>query len=359
MVASVASGNDTTRAAEGPAERGDAESRSAELGASHSAGRPDGWFRTTSPEEARHLCESAFYPHRLTLLGSSNGFALSQRAATVGPITLGDVTYETDVRLGFEEDRASYHVDVPLIGGLESFYRGREVTATPEVASVYRPEGEVTVTRWPAGSRHLAVSIDRLAVDGALESLTGRPVHAPIAFEPALLLDSRAARSWVQLLMTVHQQSGFPDGLTRHPLVCEPLVESLIHGLLLLVDHPCREALAAPVPAVRPAAVRDAMHLIETMPDLPLTTAMLAKQCHVSVRTLQEGFQRHLGTSPMTYVREVRLRRAHSDLRSADPSRSTVASIAHRWGFTHLGRFAAVYKARYGETPMRALRAAR
>jgi AraC-like DNA-binding protein len=54
----------------------------------------------------------------------------------------------------------------------------------------------------------------------------------------------------------------------------------------------------------------------------------------------------------------VRLRRAHRDLRSADPSHSTVACIAHRSEFTHLGRFVAAYKTIYGETPLQTPRAA-
>jgi AraC-like DNA-binding protein len=327
--------------------------------APHQAVRPDPWFRTTSPEEAIHLCNSAFYPHRLTVLGSTDGFAFRQRVTQVGPFTMGDITYETDVRLGFEEARAGYHVTVPIVGRLESSHRGSELIATPEMASVYRPEGETTVTRWPAGSRHLAVKIDQVAVDTALEKLIDHPVSSPIPFEATLPLDASAAQSWLRLLMVVHQQFESTDSLVRHPLVFAPLTESLIHGFLLLADHPYREALAAPAPPWRPAAVRSAIDIIEAGPDLPLTTSTLATQCHVSVRTLQEAFHRHLGMSPMAYVREVRLRRAHRDLRSADPSHSTVASIAHRWGFTHLGRFAAAHKARYGETPMQAIRAAR
>jgi AraC-like DNA-binding protein len=58
-------------------------------------------------------------------------------------------------------------------------------------------------------------------------------------------------------------------------------------------------------------------------------------------------------------VRAVRVRHAHRDLWSADPTDNTVAAIAHRWGFTHLGRFAAAHKALYGETPTQTLRAAR
>jgi transcriptional regulator GlxA family with amidase domain len=157
----------------------------------------------------------------------------------------------------------------------------------------------------------------------------------------------------------MQRQLDSADSVIRHTLVSDPLVESLIHGLLLVADHPYRDALALPVKPGRPAAVRDAMDIIEAGAHLPLTTTALAAQCHVSVRTLQEGFQRHLGMSPMAFLRVVRLGRAHRDLRSADPSRNTVAAIAHRWGFTHAGRFAAAHQRMYGETPLRALRAAR
>lgn len=58
----------------------------------------------------------------------------------------------------------------------------------------------------------------------------------------------------------------------------------------------------------------------------------------------------------MAYLRRVQLRRAHEDLLAGDPFRETVASIAHRWGFMHLGRFAAAHEAAYGEPPLGALR---
>jgi transcriptional regulator GlxA family with amidase domain len=171
-------------------------------------------------------------------------------------------------------------------------------------------------------------------------------------------MKSGAAQEWVRLLLMAHRQLDGTDSLMQHALVWEPLVESLIHGFLLVADHPYRQALTAPAEPGRRMAVREAMELIESGSHLPLTTSTLARQCHVSVRTLQEGFQRHLGMSPMAYIRVVRLRHAHQDLRSADPSHSTVASIARRWGFNHLGRFAAAHKTMYGHTPLQALRAA-
>jgi transcriptional regulator GlxA family with amidase domain len=71
------------------------------------------------------------------------------------------------------------------------------------------------------------------------------------------------------------------------------------------------------------------------------------------------SFQRHVGMSPMAYLRDARLRGADAELRAAAAADDTVASIARRWGFAHPGRFAAAYEAKYGQPPGRTLRAAR
>jgi AraC-like DNA-binding protein len=309
--------------------------QTARSGASPQAQRNQ-WFRTRSPEQAIHLCEAAYYPHRLRLLGPSKSFGLTQRVTSVGPMTVGEITYETDVAMRFDEGRASYHVCVPLEGRLEARHRGQQVTSTPTLASVYRPDADI-----------------------AMETLVGRRADFPIAFDAALPLKTSAVQDWVRLLLMVSRQRERPDSLLRHPLVWDPLLESLIHGFLLVADHPDRDALDAPAEPAGPTAVRDAMGIIETCPQMPLTTATLAMQCHISVRTLQEGFRRHLGISPMAYLRTIRLRHAHRDLRTAYPTHVTVASIAHRWGFTHLGRFAAAHKAMFGETPLQVLHSAR
>jgi transcriptional regulator GlxA family with amidase domain len=167
------------------------------------------------------------------------------------------------------------------------------------------------------------------------------------------------ARSWAQLLLTLNDQLASSDSIVRQPLVAVPLAESVVRGFLLAAAHPYSENLTAPVEPCRPAAVRAAIDIIEADPQAPLTTPVLAARCHVSVRTLQEGFQRHVGMSPTTYLRRIRLRRAHEELRAADPYRRTVATVAHKWGFAHLGRFAAAHEAEFGELPGETLRATR
>lgn len=71
----------------------------------------------------------------------------------------------------------------------------------------------------------------------------------------------------------------------------------------------------------------------------------------VSNRTLGYLFLRTYGMTPMAFVKEKRLTRARRLLQQADPATTTVASIARRCGFTHMGQFSQDYKRIIGESP--------
>lgn len=88
----------------------------------------------------------------------------------------------------------------------------------------------------------------------------------------------------------------------------------------------------------------------------PVRITDVAAAAGLSIRSLQEGFQRALGRSPMQYLLRVRLECVRSDLLLADPARTAVREVARHWGFSHLGRFAAVYAAEFGEYPRETIR---
>jgi len=58
----------------------------------------------------------------------------------------------------------------------------------------------------------------------------------------------------------------------------------------------------------------------------------------------------------MTYLRDLRLRGVHQELKDATPGTRTVEGIAYSWGFLHMGRFAASYRRTFGEVPSQTLR---
>lgn len=107
-------------------------------------------------------------------------------------------------------------------------------------------------------------------------------------------------------------------------------------------------------PSKRRKAAMDAERLALEAPDVPLSVLELAQRLGVSTTTLEAGFREQFGETPLTYLRRLRLRGVHRALRGG-PTRTSVTATALRFGFEHLGRFAAAYRRMYGESPSRTL----
>ena len=88
----------------------------------------------------------------------------------------------------------------------------------------------------------------------------------------------------------------------------------------------------------------------------PLTMTQVAREIGVGARTLQAAFRQFSDTTPLRFLRDVRLHRVRAMLRDGDPRTTSVADAAGAWGFHHAGRFAAAYVAAYGERPSDTLR---
>jgi transcriptional regulator GlxA family with amidase domain len=87
----------------------------------------------------------------------------------------------------------------------------------------------------------------------------------------------------------------------------------------------------------------------------PITLVEVAVACGVSSRTLQHGFRQFKMTTPMSYLQDLRLNALREELTQARPGQS-IADIAFKWGFTHMGRLAMEYRNRFGELPSQTLR---
>jgi AraC-like DNA-binding protein len=104
------------------------------------------------------------------------------------------------------------------------------------------------------------------------------------------------------------------------------------------------------------ATVKRAVSYIEAYADTDISPADIAAAARVSTRAVQLAFRSRLDTTPTAYLRQVRLTGAHRDLVDGDVGTTTVAEVAARWGFGHLGRFGETYRQRFGETPGATLR---
>jgi transcriptional regulator GlxA family with amidase domain len=101
----------------------------------------------------------------------------------------------------------------------------------------------------------------------------------------------------------------------------------------------------------QPVLLRRAIEFIDANVIEDIGLADIAEAVHVTARAVQYMFRRHLDTTPLRYLREVRLHYAHEDLLIANRRQDTVTAIAARWGFMHTGRFAVFYRQTYGHFP--------
>ncbi len=99
-----------------------------------------------------------------------------------------------------------------------------------------------------------------------------------------------------------------------------------------------------------PRDVKKAIDLLRGDLGRPWKADDLARACDVSRRTLEKHFRRFLGCAPLEFLRTERLDRARRRLLRGPPG-ANVTEVATDSGLTHLGRFAAAYRDRYGESP--------
>jgi AraC-like DNA-binding protein len=312
-------------------------------------------FASDNLDEAREVLVRFYYPMAVGAPDGVQGFHLDTELLRLGPVTVGRLQFGGTVTLAAPEVDG-YHVTVPTAGRVIARQAGNAVTAVPSAtAAVFRPGASVHTLHEP-DTTQLDIKIDRKTLEAELAALLGRDITGPIDFAPTLDTARGAGRSWSRFVRLLRDEYDHPDGLLYQPLIAEQVRHGLLHGLLLSVPHRHHAELTAPAQPGPPRSVRRAVEAIRDEPGRPFTVAELAAIGGVSVRSLQEGFRRHLGMSPMTFLQQVRLERAHEALRTEDPTGVTVATVAHRWGFAHLGRFARAYRTRYGISPSITLR---
>jgi AraC-like DNA-binding protein len=323
----------------------------------HAGAVPVVTHATGDVDEARAFLSKYYYSNFVDLLSWKRPWLTRFDVTPSDSVTLGDLQFGTDVKVRFGE-LGAYHVDLPIAGSL-TWRQGRDapLLATTRTAAVFQPVGDTCLEKWDGDCRLLAVRIGRAALEDQLARLLDAPVQSPVTLARTIDLTRGPGASWLRLVRLLAADAAQPQGLIHHPVVGARLHEALIAGLLGATNHPYRDRLDRPSPATAaPGAIRRVVEAMRVNPGTPFTVADLAAIAGVSIRSLQESFRRYVGTPPMTYLRQLRLSRVHEHLRQADPAMHTVTEIAYRYGFTHMGRFAAEYRTRYGVPPHETLR---
>src|ERR1700760_993787 len=109
-----------------------------------------------------------------------------------------------------------------------------------------------------------------------------------------------------------------------------------------------------PDPSALPVDLIRALEWLRAHLSEPVQLNSLAAISGTPPRTLERHFRMFLGTTPLGWVRRMRLARARQALLHAG-AEDTVTDIALSNGFAQLGRFAAEYRHAFGELPSKTI----
>lgn len=274
--------------------------------------------------------------------------------ASAGSTAFGFCTYEGDFRLVRESDNGKLVIFMPLMGDA-SFSTNRGTFHT-RPGRGFITNGETDGHMHIMGPRqHMLMIFERNEMANRLSEMLETPVHGNINFHPDINLASGSGRILQDLAETTFNGLVRDTPLRQSPLALSNLTNAMANLVLETIPHRFSDALIRGTLAPAPRHVRRAIDFMRANLSQPITIGDMAKASNVSVRSLQKGFRDFRTTTPMAYLQHLRLEAAHRELQDAAPG-LTVAAIALKWGFTHLGRFAVDYKLRFGQFPSQTLR---
>ena len=195
----------------------------------------------------------------------------------------------------------------------------------------------------PEGFGAFTVSVDRDHLDRAAHDL-----RVPTLFELT------KGQQWVSRPRSQRFLQKFKQILADR-LIEENNNSSLDHitesMLLMLSDSLPSSAVASR----RQHVFRRTMELIRGLaPCENPSVSAICKSINCSISTLERAFREELGVGPKGYLLTQRLNGVRRDLLNAN-TEEKVSEIAIRWGFWHMGKFAADYRLAFGELPSQSL----
>jgi AraC family transcriptional regulator, ethanolamine operon transcriptional activator len=203
--------------------------------------------------------------------------------------------------------------------------------------------------RMDAGQDHV-IALTRLDwLRAQLDPLTAEAIErcALTGVLPAAPRERGVLGTWLRrLLNRVHAA----PAILAYPPAVAALECDLLEGLLRTL---CLGAPGAPLEGARRrrCGFELAIEYMRAADLGNLSAPALCAAVGISQRTLEYAFQERLGTSPMVFIRRLRLHAVRRALLAAERGGATVTELAMAFGFYQLGRFSAEYRALFGELP--------
>jgi AraC-like DNA-binding protein len=299
-------------------------------------------FESFDLDFARERISTILQPHDLRPRGARTSDSCYLDYIPVNQTGVGAIRFgEMQVHV---PQLADYHLFIMCLGGHAQARVEREDYRIDRSHGLIIAPGEQMLASFSQDCEQLFVRISRKAV-------ANHSGFRKLQFKRDVDLRNPMLAPWIHHVATIISDIQTSEFLCSMPQIASEYERLLLSLLLAGQEHYDAAERAC---AVAPGSVRRAEEFVGSMFAEPLTLADIAAAARVPARTLLESFRRFRDTTPIRYLRDVRLDRARDALRAG--AVGTVAEAAMDAGLMHLGRFSEEYAERFGERPSDTLR---
>lgn len=315
-------------------------------------------FASASIDEAREFVGNVFCPHRLTPSKRTARLDAQMNHARISDYTsLNFLKYGAKVNVEPGALQDFFNVQIQLTGHVVTRCGSQTEDIGAGDAAVLSPTEYVSMD-WSGDSSMLIYRIDKKLVERKLSAMIFDSLSDPIVFATKLNHHSASGAGWLRAVRFLLDELDGSAKFLNFPHAAEAFDDSLVMSLLFGQEHNYSHRLHNGSPKVAPKSVKRVEAYIQENAGNTISIEDLTRVSQGSARALYSAFKHYRETSPMKYLRKVRLENVRQDLLDGSKQVS-VTEIAFRWQFLQLGRFAADYQQVFGELPSSTLRRVR
>ncbi|SDB20252.1 Helix-turn-helix domain-containing protein [Pseudomonas sp. NFACC23-1] len=231
--------------------------------------------------------------------------------------------------------------------------QGREVD---ESSLFFLHGGEEFMFHMPMGMELLAITFERELFEQALAQTASAKEISQLLRQPVIRLPTQRYADARRRMLAAFSQALSNEELDNAQ--DRELEQAMLDELLQLMTDPACDKQQRSPSSTRSFIVEKCHRLATAELNNVPSVDELCQRLQVSRRTVQNSFRSVAETTPLNYLRSVRLNGVRRTLMSTRASHLSIGDAAAQWGFYHLSHFAAEYQELFAELPSHTARAA-
>ncbi|WLG98628.1 helix-turn-helix domain-containing protein [Pseudomonas beijingensis] len=233
--------------------------------------------------------------------------------------------------------------------------QGREVD---DSSLFFLQGGEEFMFHMPLGMELLAITFERDLFEQALAQTASAKEISQLLRQPVIKVSTQRYAEARHRMLAAFSQALLSEELDNSQDREMALEQTMLGELLQLMTDPACDKQQRTPSSTRSYIVEKCHRLATAQLNNVPSVDELCQRLQVSRRTVQNSFRSVTETTPVNYLRSVRLNGVRRTLMSTPASRLSIGDAAAQWGFYHLSHFAAEYQALFAELPSQTARAA-